>query len=153
VRQLEYIALKKLIWIILIYIFSFYILGIFMLSIYVAFQPTAKEILQENGDINPFWWALFHTISAFNNAGFSLFATNLIPFNYNWYILLIISTLSILGNTGYPIILRLIVWICRRFSKNFVPYKLLLVKPRSLVTHIFPATDTRIISLIFKLIT
>lgn len=66
---MEYSALKKLIWIIFLYMFSFYLIAIFMLTVYLAFQPTAKTILQENGNINPFWWFV-HIYFYFKNVTF-----------------------------------------------------------------------------------
>lgn len=50
---------------------------------------------------------IFHAISAFNNAGLSLFATNLIGFATDPWVLLPISIAIILGGIGFPVIIKL----------------------------------------------
>ncbi len=54
-----------------------------------------------------FYYALFHAISAFNNAGFALFPDNLMQFRDQPGVILPISLLIILGGLGYPIISEL----------------------------------------------
>jgi hypothetical protein len=36
------------------------------------------EVVERRG-INAWWWSIFHTVSAFNNAGFGLFSDNMVP--------------------------------------------------------------------------
>ena len=48
--------------------------------------------------------AIFHSISAFCNAGFSLFEHSLIPYQTQFPIVMIISTLIILGGLGFPVL-------------------------------------------------
>lgn len=52
------------------------------------------------------WSAIFHSVSAFNNAGFSIYPDNLVGFvgslRVNW----IIAILIVLGGIGYPVILE-----------------------------------------------
>lgn len=57
--------------------------------------------------INPWWWALFHSVSAFNNAGFGLLNNNLMNFVTDPVINLTISALIILGGLGYPVLISL----------------------------------------------
>jgi trk system potassium uptake protein TrkH len=47
------------------------------------------------------YMGLFHSISAFNNAGFSLFSTNLIQYRSDLAVTLTITTLIVLGGIGY----------------------------------------------------
>ena len=49
--------------------------------------------------------AVFHSVSAFCNAGFSLFSESIIPYNNNYIILLSISSLVILGGIGFVVLL------------------------------------------------
>ena len=53
------------------------------------------------------WAGLFHGISAFNNAGFSVFETGLLPYVGNYGVSLTISFLIILGGLGYFVLLEL----------------------------------------------
>lgn len=56
-----------------------------------------------NGE-NPWWWSLFHAISAFNNAGFSLNNNNLENFRTDGVVSLVIAGLLIAGGLGYPLL-------------------------------------------------
>lgn len=67
---------------------------------------------------NPWYWAAFHSISAFNNAGFSLMQDNLMSFVKDPVINLSISFLIIAGGIGYPVIIRIWVWVRVQLFKN-----------------------------------
>lgn len=53
------------------------------------------------------WFGFFHSISAFNNAGFSLYSDNMIGFKGDLVINLTIPILIILGGLGYLVLLEL----------------------------------------------
>jgi potassium uptake TrkH family protein len=53
------------------------------------------------------WYGLFHTVSAFNNAGFALFSDGLIGFASDPFILGSIALAIILGGLGLPVFLDL----------------------------------------------
>lgn len=55
------------------------------------------------------WEAVFHAVSAFNNAGFGLRSTNLMPFVGDWFIIVPIAGAIILGGLGFPLLLELYV--------------------------------------------
>jgi trk system potassium uptake protein TrkH len=52
------------------------------------------------------WWGIFHSISAFNNAGFDLTGgfQSLIPFRDDWVVLLTIGILLLLGGLGFAVV-------------------------------------------------
>lgn len=54
------------------------------------------------------WHGVFHSISAFNNAGFSLFSDNLIPFVTDPWIIIPICIAVITGGIGFPVIIELL---------------------------------------------
>lgn len=62
----------------------------------------------------------FHAVSSFNNAGFSLFSTNMMDFVSDPWICLPISAAIILGGLGFPVImeLRRRYRLPRRWSMN-----------------------------------
>ena len=62
------------------------------------------------------WFGIFHSISAFNNAGFSLFTDNMIGYQHNTLVLTVISFLIVLGGLGYFVIIEL--HENRKFSKR-----------------------------------
>ncbi len=51
-----------------------------------------------------FYLALFHSISAFCNAGFSLFADSLMQFSGDWPINMTICTMIVFGGIGFPVV-------------------------------------------------
>ncbi|MEQ9668251.1 TrkH family potassium uptake protein [Coleofasciculus sp. G2-EDA-02] len=65
----------------------------------------------EHGWNQGLWLALFHSISAWNNAGFSLFADSLMGYQSSILLIGIISGLIILGGIGQPVIFELYLWL------------------------------------------
>lgn len=53
------------------------------------------------------WLGFFHAVSAFNNAGFSLFKDNIIGYKLDLTVNIIITTLIIVGGIGYFVLLEL----------------------------------------------
>jgi trk system potassium uptake protein len=53
------------------------------------------------------WHGAFHSVSAFNNAGFGLLPTNLSPFVQDWPVNLAVMTMIIAGGLGFPVWLEL----------------------------------------------
>jgi trk system potassium uptake protein TrkH len=72
--------------------------GFIVLSVRFSFDMPLKEAL---------WFGLFHSVSAFNNAGFSLFNDNLMRYSTDLTINLTIPLLIILGGLGYMVILEI----------------------------------------------
>jgi trk system potassium uptake protein len=63
------------------------------------------------------WYGIFHSISAFNNAGFSLFTDALMGYKSDIITLVTISILIIAGGLGYFVLIE--IYENRRFSKRF----------------------------------
>ncbi|QYF75612.1 TrkH family potassium uptake protein [Cryobacterium sp. PAMC25264] len=53
------------------------------------------------------WLGVFHAVSSFNNAGFALFADNLMGYAVDPFICLPIAAAVILGGLGFPVIVQL----------------------------------------------
>lgn len=93
--------------------------GIFLL--YIRFG-------QDFGAKSGLWLSIFHSISAWNNAGFSLFSNSLMGYHNSWIINLVIPALVIFGGIGYEVIIEFYLWLQHRrkrkvrqfsFSLNF----------------------------------
>lgn len=54
------------------------------------------------------WYGLFHAVSSFNNAGFSLFPGNMVSFVDDWFICVPIMAAIIIGGLGFPLIHQLL---------------------------------------------
>lgn len=64
------------------------------------------------------WLALFHSISAFNNAGFSLFQDSLVQYAEQAWPIAVISALIILGGIGYQVIMEAFMWLRDRLRQR-----------------------------------
>ncbi len=77
------------------------------------------------------WSSIFHSISAFNNAGFDIFRNDVvhgdsvIGFQHDWVVLGTLASLIVLGGLGYFVIRDLVV--VRRFSRFSLDTKLVVV--------------------------
>lgn len=50
---------------------------------------------------SPLWSAVFHSVSAFCTAGFSIYSDNLMQFRADWYVNFVIALLSYMGAMGF----------------------------------------------------
>lgn len=110
-------AVKVLIRQIVAYTIFFEILGFLLLGVYLS-GFTDRTLI---GDLNPWWWSFFHSISAFNNAGLSLMQNNLMNFDHDPFVPLVISGLIILGGLGYPVLIALHVLLLKWWGRYRPP--------------------------------
>ncbi|MBI5524733.1 MAG: Trk family potassium uptake protein [Deltaproteobacteria bacterium] len=76
------------------------------------------------GTLTRLFSAVFHAISAFCNAGFSLFSNNLEGFAGNWVTTFSIAGLIVVGGIGFPVLLNLAEWVRRRLSDKRQRFRL-----------------------------
>ena len=78
------------------------LVGAIVLSIAFVSGPEAGP----PGDPLGIWWGIFHSVSAFNNAGFDLTGDfrSLIPFRDDWVVLFSHAVLLVLGGLGFAIV-------------------------------------------------
>ncbi|MGH7274097.1 MAG: TrkH family potassium uptake protein [Nitrospiria bacterium] len=77
---------------------------IVMITLVVELAGTvilSLRFLQQYDTLNAVYLALFHSISAFNNAGFSLFSNSLVGYRGDVVVNLVIGILIILGGIGF----------------------------------------------------
>ena len=98
------------------------LIGAVVLSISFMAGPEAGPRWHPQG----IWWGFFHSISAFNNAGFDLTGgfRSLIPFRDDWIVLLTIGVLLVLGGLGFAIVGDAVAR--RRWSRMALETKLVL---------------------------
>ncbi len=88
---------------------------IFELSGAFLLMPT---FLEDFGVGRSLWLSVFHSISAFNNAGFSLFPDSLVGYADQAWPIAIISALIIIGGIGYQVIMEGFMWLRDRFRRR-----------------------------------
>lgn len=64
------------------------------------------------------WQSVFHSVNAFNNAGFSLFSEGLVQYVGNPVMNLIMTGLIIFGGIGYQVLMELYLWGRDRITGN-----------------------------------
>lgn len=83
------------------------------------------------------WHALFHSVSAFCNAGFALFDDSLITYQHDWVVNLTIGGLIIVGGLGFPVLFDLRrAWQTpkgERWHRMHLHTKLMLIGSGSLI--------------------
>jgi len=62
------------------------------------------------------YYSIFHSISAFCNAGFGLWSDNLMQFRGNWNVNLVITLLIITGGIGFTVLMDLRTTMVRKIS-------------------------------------
>ncbi|MBC1214430.1 ATPase [Trichormus variabilis ARAD] len=87
----------------------FEITGVFLLL--PAFVP-------DYGWNQGLWLAIFHSVNAWNNAGFSLFKDNLIGYQSSFLVVFTVTGLIIFGGIGYQVILETYIWLRDRILKK-----------------------------------
>jgi trk system potassium uptake protein TrkH len=89
-----------------------------------------------NGDVQNKWFcSIFHAISAFCNAGFSLFSDSFVNYNRCWQVFLVICPLIVFGGLGFSVLYDLVNIatdrIKRFFKKRFYKqYRLSMEAPK-----------------------
>ncbi|MBZ7936221.1 potassium transporter [Campylobacter sp. B0100352/1] len=116
---------------VLLFIFIIELAGALLLTMRFALDMNFKKAL---------WFGIFHSISAFNNAGFSIFEHGISTYKNDIAINFIITSLIIIGGLGYFVLVELYF-----FQKKRLPSLSLHTKVVVLSTIILIISSTLII--------
>ncbi|WP_062197551.1 TrkH family potassium uptake protein [Massilibacterium senegalense] len=83
------------------------------------------RFVPDYGWIKGSYYSIFHSISAFNNAGFSPFPTNLVSYVGDPIVMIAITTAIILGGLGFPVVMDMLEK--RKFRKLMIHSKLMII--------------------------
>ncbi|KAK7753501.1 low affinity potassium transporter [Diatrype stigma] len=143
---IEYRSLKTLAVVLLVYFWGYSIFGIICFVPWILNNNEFYTQIVGAAGVNSTWWAFFTANSAFMDLGLTLTPDSMISFNSAIFPLLVMSFLIILGNTGFPIMLRFMIWlasiIAPRGSGLWEELKFLLDHPRRCFTLLFPSNAT-----------
>ncbi|CAG7979060.1 unnamed protein product [Penicillium nalgiovense] len=142
---IEYRALKTLAVVLITYYIGFHLIGMVSLVGWIMRANKWGDIVRADGLGRP-WWGIFTAASAFNDLGFTLTPDSMTSFQRAVFPLLMMSFLIIIGNTAFPCMLRLIIWILSKFTRQgtalWEELKFLLDHPRRCFTLLFPRNAT-----------
>ncbi|KAK0748739.1 cation transport protein-domain-containing protein [Apiosordaria backusii] len=142
---IEYRSLKTLALVLTTYFWGYSIMGVVGLLPWILNMNEWGQVVDKAGQ-SRVWWSFFTSQSAFMDLGFTLTPDSMNSFSTATWPLLLMSFLIVIGNTGFPIMLRFMIWL---FS-NLVPkdtglyeeLRFLLDHPRRCFTLLFPSTAT-----------
>lgn len=146
---IEYRSLKLLLTIVTGYFFGLHLFGAISLVGWVLHaDPKYRDYLAECGQ-GSVWWGFYSSQTMIDNLGFTLTPDSMISFQDATFPMLLMSFLAFAGNTCYPCLLRMIIWImykvCPEKSSLKDPLSFLLDHPRRCYTLLFPSKPTWIL--------
>lgn len=141
----EYRAIKLLCRILIGYYGGFWIMAFIFLVPWIVSRDKYKNIVRSDG-VAPAWWGFFTSMSAFADLGFTLTPDSMMSFQTTCYPIIVMMWFVVIGNTGFPVLLRFIIWIMFRLSPDLSLTReslgFLLDHPRRCFTILFPSAAT-----------
>ena len=142
---IEYRSLKTLALILVGYFWIYSAIGVIGLLPWILNMESYGEIVDAAG-VSRTWWAFFTSSSAFMDLGFTLTPDSMNSFNTAVWPLLLLSFLVVIGNTGFPVMLRFIIWVLSHIvpvgTGLYEELRFLLDHPRRCFTLLFPTGAT-----------
>jgi potassium uptake Trk family protein len=142
---IEYRSLKTLALVLTFYFWFYWGLSVVCLTPWIKNNDFYGQIVDAAGQ-SRVWWGFFTGNSAFMDLGFTLTADSMNSFNTAVFPLLLMSFLIVIGNTGFPIMLRFMIWLFSvcvpRGTGLYEELRFLLDHPRRCFTLLFPAGAT-----------
>lgn len=144
-RSIEYRASTTLFSILISYYLLFHLSGVILLALWINSDAKHGSILEAAG-VGRTWWSVFTASSAFQNLGLTLTPDSMISFQDAAFPIAVMTFLMIIGNTGFPCMLRFIIWmlskIVPRTSLLREELQFLLDYPRQCFALLFPRRAT-----------
>ena len=142
---IEYRSLKTLATILVGYYWGFSIFAVICLVPWILNSETHGAVVDAAGQSRT-WWGIFTSHSVFMDVGLTLTPDSMVSFNDAVFPLILMTYLIIIGNTGFPVMLRFIIWILSlvtpRATGLWEELKFLLDHPRRCFTLLFPSDAT-----------
>ena len=141
---IEYRALKTLALTLICYFFAWHAIGVICLVPWI-YRTSYGKVVTNQGQ-GRLWWGFFTSASAFNDLGFTLTNDSMIEFGRAIFPLLLMTFLIVIGNTGFPCMLRFTIWCASKLvpvgSGVWEEFMFLLDHPRRCFTLLFPGSAT-----------
>ncbi|KAF9891944.1 hypothetical protein FE257_002907 [Aspergillus nanangensis] len=146
---IEYRSLKLLLKVVIAFFFGLHTFGVICLIGWIQYAPAKyRDYLDKCGQ-NHIWWAFYSAQTMSNNLGFTITPDSMVSFQDATFPLLIMTFLAFAGNTLYPCLLRLVIWIMFKCvpetSSLKEPLDFLLKYPRRCYMLLFRSRPTWIL--------
>jgi Trk-type K+ transport system membrane component len=139
---IEYRSLRTLAIVLLLYFWGFHAVILAFLWPFILHNNHYGDIVEADG-ISRTWWGFFTSNVAFMDVGFTLTPDSMISFNTSAYCLMVMWFFIIIGNTGFPVMLRFTIWVAAKLapvgSGIWEELRFLLDHPRRCFTLLFPS--------------
>lgn len=109
---------------------------IFLIEVGCGLILTSRFML-EMPFIDALWAGFFHAVSAFNNAGFSVFKTNLIDYRADFVVVFVVTTLVMFGGIGYVTVLDVYNYKKGRLTRTSINTRVTIVATLFLIFAAF----------------
>lgn len=131
------------------YFIGLHVFGVICLLSWILHAPQKYQSwLLENGQ-GQVWWAFYSAQTMVDNLGFTLTPDSMSTFKDATWPMLAMTFLAFAGNTIYPVLLRLVIWVMSRVvnkkSATKEHLEFLLDHPRRCYTLLFPSRPTWIL--------
>ncbi|KAF4506811.1 hypothetical protein G6O67_006855 [Ophiocordyceps sinensis] len=139
---IEYRSLRTLALILLFYFWGFQLVILTFLLPFIWHDTYYGNIVEAAG-VSKTWWAFFTSNVAFMDVGFTLTPDSMISFQRSEFALVVMWFFIIIGNTGFPVMLRFLIWVAAKLvprrSGLWEELRFLLDHPRRCFTLLFPS--------------
>ncbi|OAA38133.1 potassium transporter [Metarhizium rileyi] len=139
---IEYRSLRTLAIVLLAYFWGFHLVILACLLPFILHDNHYGDIVVADG-VSRTWWGFFTSNVAFMDVGFTLTPDSMISFNTSAFCLMVMWFFIIIGNTGFPVMLRFIIWVAAKLapvgSGVWEELRFLLDHPRRCFTLLFPS--------------
>lgn len=110
-----------------------YVLGLTFVVQFTGALLLSLVFIPRYGISTGIFYSVFHSISAFCNAGFDLFGnfTSLTGFNNNYFVIIVISVLIVVGGLGFSVLIEILNY--KKIRKLSVHSKIVLCVTTSLI--------------------
>lgn len=140
---IEYRSLRTLAIILLFYFFGFHLIAMACMTPFILHNNYYGEIV-DAADQSRVWWGFFTANSAFMDLGLTLTPDSMNSFNTSDYVMMILWFFIIIGNTGFPVMLRFVIWVLSKVTPSgsglWEELRFLLDHPRRCFTLLFPSS-------------
>ncbi|KAM0394968.1 hypothetical protein ACHAQC_004806 [Fusarium culmorum] len=140
---IEYRSLRTLAVILLSYFWGFQLIAVTFLLPWILHTEKYGKIVEASA-VSRTWWGFWTANSAFNDLGLTLTPDSMNSFNTSEYTMMIMWFFIIIGNTGFPVMLRFVIWVLSRLVPTntglWEELRFLLDHPRRCFTLLFPSS-------------